>query len=322
MNHRWHPAEIAFWVLAFAAPLLFPTRLLLLNEIAILALFALSLDLILGYAGIVSLGHAAFFGLGAYTAGILAKHGMGDPLLGLAAGAGMAAALGFVTSFLLLRGSDLTRLMVTLGVAMMMLELANKMSWLTGGSDGLQGMMVKPVLGLYDFDLYGRTAYLYSLTTLFLLFVLARHLIHSPFGLSLRAIKANLLRARAVGVPSASRLVAIYTLAAAFAGVAGALTAETAQFASLDVIAFHRSADVLLVLVLGGAGYLYGGIIGAIIFRGMQNWLSGITPQYWEFWIGLVLVAIVLLGRDRIGRWLPAAGAFLLAKIKGWRRAP
>lgn len=314
---RWRWWEFAVWIAALAAIWVFPRNLLLLNEIAILALFALSLDLILGFAGIVSLGHAAFFGVGAYAAGLLGKFGYGDPFLGLAAAAAVAAVLGFATSFLLLRGSDLTRLMVTLGIALMLLELANREAWLTGGADGLQGVTIGPVLGLFDFDLYGRTAYLYSLGVLFVLFLLARRIIHSPFGLSLRAVKQNPLRARAIGISVAVRLVAIYTLSAAFAGVAGALSAQTTQYVSLDVFDFIRSADVMLVLVLGGVGYLYGGIFGALIFKLMQDYLSAITPQYWQFWIGLVLVVLVLAGRERIGAQL----ARLAAPLLRWRRA-
>ncbi|WP_425352979.1 branched-chain amino acid ABC transporter permease [Alsobacter soli] len=298
---RWRWWEFAVWIAAFAAIVLLPRQLLLLNEIAILALFALSLDLILGYAGIVSLGHAAFFGLGAYAAGLIAKFGYGDPLLGLLGAAGCAAVLGFATSFLLLRGSDLTRLMVTLGIALMLQELANRESWLTGGADGLQGVTMAPVLGRFDFDIFGRTAYVYSLCVLLVLFLLARRVVHSPFGLSLRAVKLNPLRARAVGISVNVRLVAIYTMSAAYAGVAGALSAQTTQYVSLDVFDFIRSADVMLVLVLGGVGYLYGGILGALIFKAMQDYLSSVTAQYWQFWIGLVLVILVLVGRDRIG---------------------
>jgi branched-chain amino acid transport system permease protein len=318
---RWRMPELIFWLVAFGAALAFPRHLLLLNEIAILALFALSLDLILGFAGIVSLGHAAFLGVGAYTAGILATQGFGDPLLGLAAAAALAGALGFATSFLLLRGSDLTRLMVTLGIAMMVGELANRMAWLTGGADGLQGMVVGPVLGLFAFDLYGRTAYLYSLVVLLLLFLLARRVVHSPFGLSLRAVKDNPLRARSVGISVSGRLVAVYTMAAAYAGVAGALLAQTTQFVSLDVLEFHRSADVMLVLVIGGVGYLYGGIIGALVFKVMQDWLMSITPQYWLFWIGLLLVVLVLAGRERVANVVSGGMGRLLAAILPGRRA-
>lgn len=297
---RWSHWETLFWLASLALLPLFPNKALLFSQIAIMGLFALSLDLILGYAGIVSLGHAAFFGVGAYVAGLMAKHGWGDPTLGLLAAASGAALIGFVTSFLLLRGSDLTRLMVTLGIALMLFEAANRFASITGGADGLQGMMVKPVLGLFSFDLFGKTAYLYSLTILFLLLILARRIVYSPFGLSLRAVKANSLRAGAIGISSATRLVAIYAISAAYAGVAGALSAQTTQLVSLDVLDFHRSADVMLVLVIGGVGWLYGGIIGAIIFSLMQDWLAGITPQYWEFWIGLVLVVLVLVGHGRL----------------------
>ena len=211
---RWHPAEIAFWLCAFATLYLMPGKFLILNDIAILALFALSLDLVLGYAGIVSLGHAAFLGTGAYVAGLFAKHIHGDPLVGLAVAAAASALIGFISSFLVLRGTDLTRLMITLGVALILGEIANKMTWLTGGADGLQGVVLDPLLGMFRFDLFGRTAYTYSLITLFVLFVIARMVVHSPFGLSLQAIRDNRLRATAVGVPANRRLVAVYTLAA------------------------------------------------------------------------------------------------------------
>ncbi len=297
---RWSIGEIVFWLAAAATLFFLPERHLILNEIVIIGLFAVSLDLILGYAGIVSLGHAAFFGLGAYVAGILGKHGFGDPLFGLACAAFAAAALGLATSFLVMRGTDLTKLMVTLGVALVLGEIANQASWLTGGADGLQGVTILPIFGSFEFDIFGSTAYAYSLTVTFVLFVIARRIVSSPFGLSLRAIKANPLRARAIGIPVGRRLVAVYTLSAAYAGIAGALLAQTTQFVSLDVLAFHRSADVLLVLVIGGVGYLYGGLIGAVVFKVLQDVLSNITPQYWQFWIGLILVILVLAGRDRV----------------------
>jgi branched-chain amino acid transport system permease protein len=278
-----------------------PTRHLILTEIAVLGLFTLSLDLILGYAGIISLGHAAFFGLGAYTAGLLAKHGIiGEPALALVASGLAAALLGFITSFLVLRGSDLTRLMVTLGVALVLREVANRFDDITGGADGLQGIVVEPILGTFAFDITGHVAYVYCLIVLFCLFAVARRIVHSPFGLSLRAVKHNALRASAIGIGVNRRLVAIYTIAACYAGVAGALLTQTTQFTSLDVLTLERSADVLLMLIIGGTGYLYGGLIGAVLFKLFQDWLASITPQYWQFWIGLVLVLIVLVGRERL----------------------
>lgn len=297
---KWRLAETFFWLATVAALALLPRHYLLLNEIAILALFALSLDLVLGYAGIVSLGHAAYFGLGAYAAGIFALKVNPDPLLGLAFATLISAVAGFLTSFLILRGSDLTRLMVTLGIGMVLAELANSLGWLTGGADGLLGISMSPVLGLFKFDLYGLTAYCYSLLTLFCVFLVVRRVVGSPFGLSVLAIRDNPLRARAIGVPVGARLVRIYTLAAACAGIAGALLAQTTQFVSLDVLDFHRSADVMLVLIIGGTGYLYGGMIGALIFKVMQDVIASLTPQYWQFWIGLILVLFMLAGRERI----------------------
>ncbi len=302
--------EAVFWMAAFAAIFLLPRRLLLLNEIAILALFALSLDLILGYAGIVSLGHAAFLGLGAYTAGLMAKHFGVDPLIAIAAAAALSGVLGFATSFLVLRGSDLTRLMVTLAVALLLGEAANKMQWLTGGSDGLQGITVPPIVGLFEFDMRGRAAYVLSLTTLLVLFLLARRMMASPFGMTLRTIRDNPLRAAAIGVPVTRRLVQIYTIAAIYAGTAGGLLAVTTQFVSLDVFEFARSADVMLVLILGGTGYLYGGILGAVAFKILQDVLSNLTPQYWHFWIGLLLVALMIVGRGRIVGWVGSLFSF------------
>jgi branched-chain amino acid transport system permease protein len=293
-------AEILFWLLPVAAFFLFPFRLPLMAEIAILGLFALSLDLVLGYAGIVSLGHAAFFGVGAYTAGLLAVHGWGEPVSGLLAGGLAAGLVGFVSAFLVLRGSDLTRLMVTLGIALMLYEAANQAAWLTGGADGLSGVTLWPVLGLFEWDIFGRTAYCYTLAVVFLSFLVVRRVIVAPFGLTLRGIKGNRLRMAAIGAPVNRHLVRAYTIGAIFAGIAGALLAQTTQFVSLDVLAFHRSADVLLVLLIGGSGAIYGGFIGAVAFRLMQEFLSGLTQQYWQFWMGAVLVLLVLFARGGV----------------------
>ncbi|KWV59484.1 ABC transporter permease [Bradyrhizobium macuxiense] len=300
---RWRISEVVFWLLALACAFLFPSRYLIMTDIVRLGLFALSLDLILGYAGIVSLGHAAFFGVGAYSAGLLALHGIiNEPVIALVAAGLVAAVLGFLTSFLVIRGVDLTRLMVTLGIALLLEALAERFSDVTGGSDGLQGIEMQPILGLFAFDMFGKTGFFYSLIVLFILFLLARRIVYSPFGLSLRAIRNNPLRAAAIGVPVNRRLVAVYTLAAFYAGIAGALFTQTSALASLDVFAFERSADLMLVLVIGGTGYLYGGLIGAVVFKMLQEFFQSLTPQYWLFWIGLVLVVIVLVGRARIHR--------------------
>jgi branched-chain amino acid transport system permease protein len=299
----WEPV---LWLVLFALPVALPAQAPIINETAIWALFALSLDLVLGYAGIVSLGHAAFFGIGAYTVGLLAKYGVtADPHLGLLLAMGATAVVGFAASFSILRGTDLTRLMVTLGLALIVLELANKFSEITGGTDGIQGLTIAPVLGKFEFGLDGRVASYYSLGLLLLFFLVARTLAHSPFGATLKAIRDNRLRAMAIGVPVHARLIAIYTVAAAIAGAAGAAFTLTSGYVSMEALSFDRSADVMLMVVIGGIGWLYGGILGAVIFKVIQDVLSQITPQYWMFWIGLFLVVLVLVGRERLFRpWL------------------
>lgn len=320
---KWRWPEVVFWLLAAGTILLFPNRYLILTEIAWLALFALSLDLILGYAGIVSLGHAAFFGVGGYSAGLLAVHGIiNEPVLALLVAGLASMLLGFVTSFLVMRGSDLTRLMVTLGIALLLYEVANKFSGITGGSDGLQGIEMQPILGQFAFDMFGKVGFIYCLVVLFILFLLARRIVNSPFGLSLRAIRNNPLRASAIGIPVNRRLIAIYTIAAFYAGIAGALSTQTTALASLGGFAFDRSADLMLVLIIGGTGYLYGGLIGAVIFKLLQEFFSTITPQYWQFWIGAVLVVIVLVGRERIERWALFVPRLIANKLGRGKASP
>jgi branched-chain amino acid transport system permease protein len=291
---RWRRIEIAFWFCTLLPFVLTPAYLQLASQIAITALFALSLDLILGYAGIVSLGHAAFFGLGAYAAGLLSKQGWGEPLSGLVIASAIAAAVGYAMSFIIARFRHLALIMITLGLGLLLHEAANSAGWLTGGADGLQGIRMRPLLETFRFDLYGRTAYVYSLAVLFLLFLAARRLIHSPFGLALRGIRENAVRMPAIGAPNREHIRKIYTISAAVAGVAGALLAQTTSTVSLEVLSFQRSADVLVILILGGAGRLYGGILGAIIYMVARDQFSGINPQFWYFWIGLLLVAVVM----------------------------
>jgi len=291
---RWHPVEIAFWLATLLPFWLFPNYLVLASQIAITALFALSLDLILGYAGIVSLGHAAFFGLGAYTAGLISKTGWGEPITGLLLGALVAGIVGYAASFIVARFRHLALIMITLGMGLLLHEAANSASWLTGGADGLQGVKIWPVFNYFRFDLWGYTAYTYSLVALFIVFLVARRIINSPFGLSLRGIRENSVRMPALGAPSRAHIRKIYTISAVMAGIAGALLAQTTETVSLESLGFQRSADVLIILILGGAGRLYGGLVGAIIFMVARDQFSGNTPQFWYFWIGILLIAVVM----------------------------
>ena len=297
------------WLAALAAYLAFPDYLALGAQILATILFALSADLVLGYAGIVTLGHAAFFGTGAYTAGIIAANGWGEPISGLLSAALAAGLIGLLSGFIVLRTTGLPLLMQTLVVATMLYEVANKASWITGGDDGLQGMDVWPVFGWFRFDLFGRTAYLYSLATLFLSWLAARHIVHSPFGRSLTGIRENVARMHAIGAPVVRRRLVIYAISAALAGISGALIAQTTQFVSLSFLSLERSGSVLIMLLIGGVGRLYGAFIGVPLYMIAQNRFSEIDPVYWYFWIGLLMVAIVVFARggvlgfvDRISR--------------------
>jgi len=311
---RWRPTEVAFWLATLLPFFLFPDYLSLASQIAITALFALSLDIILGYGGIVSLGHAAFFGIGAYSAAIFSKFVMGEPLIGLVVAAVAAGIAGYATSFITARFRHFTLIMITLGLGLLAQEVANRAHWLTGGSDGFQGIDIWPVAGLFRFDLYGYTAYGYSLIVLFVLFLAARRLVNSPFGLSLRGIRENWVRMPAIGADRRAHIQKAYTIACTIAGIAGALLAQTTQTAALESISFQRSADVLVMLVLGGAGRLYGGLVGAIIFMVARDQFSGIEPQYWYFWIGVLLVMVVM--------FLPNGVLGGLAKLTArWRKS-
>jgi branched-chain amino acid transport system permease protein len=315
-------AQAAFWLALLGAYFAFPGYRVLGTQILIIALFALSLDLILGYAGIVSLGHAAFFGVGAYTAGLLAAHGWGEPISGLLAGGALAALAGFAVSFLVVRGGDLARLMVTMGIGLLLFEAANRAAFLTGGVDGLSGVAMDKLFGIFPFDLGGKTGYLYSLAVLFIGFVALKRLTSSPFGLSLRGIRENRQRMPAIGSPVRARLVAAFTVGAGLAGVAGALLAQTTQFVGLDTLGFNRSAELLIMVVLGGTGRLYGAIVGTAVFMIAQDYLAGINPVYWQFWLGLGLVVFVFIARGGILGAVEKGARFIFRRKRGQVHLP
>lgn len=296
--HRIRPLEWLPWAVAIAAYFLFDGYLALGSQILIMVLFALSLDLIVGYAGVVTLGHAAFFGVGAYAAGILAKFGgWTEPIGGLIFAGAVAGAVGLVSGFIVLRTTGLTLLMLTMATGVMLFELANKAGAITGGADGLQGIVIDPVLGMFRFDLWGRTTYLYSLAVVFVGWLVARSLVHSPFGRSLVGIRENTPRMHAIGAPVFARLLTVYAISAAMAGVAGALLTQTTQFAALKVLSFEQSGEILIMLILGGVGRLYGAFVGVPGFMIAQDTLAKTDPYNWFFGIGLMLVLVVLFVR-------------------------
>lgn len=295
---RW--IEVAFWLALASCFFVLPDKRTMMSQIMIFGLFAVSLDMALGYAGILTVGHAAFFGAGAYAAGLLAKHGWGEPFSGLLVALMVCAALGYLLSYLVVRGADLTRLMITIGVCVLLAELANRLSFITGGSDGLQGMVMWPVLGMFSFDLYGKTAFIYTFSMVLLMFLAVRLVLRSPFGLTLRGIHDSRKRMLAIGSPVESRLRTAYALSAAVAGVAGALLAQTTEFVGIESIGFNRSAEVLIILVLGGTGRLYGGMIGALVYMLVHDAFADLNPEYWMFWLGIFLIAAVMVGRGGI----------------------
>jgi len=290
---RW--TEWLPWLLAGAVFFLLPEYLALGARILIFILFALSLDLILGYAGIITLGHSAFFGLGAYVAGcISAKAGVTDPFVQLAAAALAAGLLGVLTGAVILRTRALTLLMLTMAITSILLEIANKWTSMTGGADGLSGVTVAPILGAFRFDLFGRVAFIYCLVALFLAWFLVRRLIYSPFGAMLTGMRENTMRMHAIGAPVYLRLIAVYTISAVMAGVAGALLTQTNQFVGLNVLGFELAGELLVMLILGGVGRIYGAFIGPVVYLIAQDYLAKQFPEYWYFGIGFILVLVVI----------------------------
>jgi branched-chain amino acid transport system permease protein len=295
--------EWLFWIVFASSFIWAPGKLPLLTQVLIYGLFAVSLDMALGYAGILTVGHAAFFGTGAYVAGIVAAHGWGEPFSGIIIAMLICAALGYASSYLIVRGTDLARLMISIGICLLLGDLANRLGDITGGTDGLQGITIWPIFGVFSFDLYGRVGFLYAFAIVLVTFLVVRIILRSPFGLVLQGIHNNRKRMQAIGSPVDARLRMAYCQSAVVAGIAGALLAQTTQFVGIGTLSFDRSAEILIILVLGGTGRLYGGMIGAIVYMLLHNWFANLSPEYWMFWLGIFLVAVVMLGRGGILGW-------------------
>lgn len=301
-RHRFRWWEALPWILGLAFYFAFPRYLGFGTEVLITTLFAISLDLALGYAGIVTLGHAAFFGAGAYTVGILAKHGIWtEPITGLILAAAVAGLVGLASGLVLLRTTGLTLLMLTLCTMGLLEESANMGVDITGGFDGLDSLPIKPVFGLFEFDpLYSSTQYLYVLGVALVCFVFMRTLVYSPFGQSLTGIRENTLRMHAVGAPVRKRLVICYAISAAIAGIAGGCWAQANEYVNLSTLGLDRAATVLIILVLGGYGRLYGAIVGAVTYMVLEHFLSKLYPTAWQLGLGLMLMVIALFARGGI----------------------
>jgi branched-chain amino acid transport system permease protein len=310
---RLRPVELLPWVFAAAVYLFAPNYLPLGAYVLIIILFALSLDLILGYGGIVTLGHAAYFGLGAYAAGVFAIRVSGDPLLGLLVAAVAAGLFGLATGAVILRTHGLALLMLTLAIVSIVFEVANKWTSVTGGTDGLHSVPIQPILGTFRFDMFGKTAYLYCLIALLAGWWLVRTIVHSPFGMALAGTRENDVRMHAIGAPVYRRRLTAYTVSATLAGIAGALLTQTTQFVGLSVVAFELSGELLVMLVLGGVRRIYGAFIGPLVFIVARDYLAKQSPEYWTLGIGVLLIVIVMFARGGILGFVDA----VVARLRG-----
>ncbi len=310
-RHYFRWPEALPWLIAIGCFFVFPERMTFGSQVLVMVLFALSLDLILGYAGIVTLGHAAFFGLGAYTVALGSlRLGWTEPISGIVAGGVVAALVGAVVGWFILRYRGLTLLMLTIAFAAMLQESGNLRSDITGGYDGLPGLVFAPLLGRFDYDLYGHTNYLYVLAVLAVVFYAVRRIVYSPFGQALTGIRENVRRMHAIGSPVHRRLVTVYAIAAGIAGIAGALFTQTNAYVTLTVFDFDNSAKVMVMLILGGTGRLYGAFVGAVVYMVLEDKLSKLSPTFWQFGIGLMLVLAVLFARRGLLGLIENAGAY------------
>lgn len=297
-RHYFRWPEALPWIIALACYFAFPDRMIFGSQLLVMVIFALSLDLILGYAGIVTLGHAAFFGVGAYIVALGSlRLGWSEPISGIIAGGLAAGIVGAVVGWFILRYRGLTLLMLTIAFAAMLQESGNLRSDITGGYDGLPGLTFDPLLGRFQYDLYGHTTYLYALAVLAAVFYVVRRIVYSPFGQALTGIRENVRRMHAIGSPVHGRLVTVYAISAAIAGIAGGLFTQTNAYVTLTVFDFDFSAKVMVMLILGGTGRLYGAFLGAAVYMILEDSFSKLSPTFWQLGIGLLLVLAVLFAR-------------------------
>jgi branched-chain amino acid transport system permease protein len=299
----------------FALYWFFPGSLLMLTHIAIMAILVMSLDLVTGYAGLPTLGHAAMFGMGAYSAGLFAKHFSPDPLLGLLVGAGSGALIAFISGLFLVRYQGLAFLMLTIAVTLILQSLANSFQGITGGDNGLTGYDISPLLGQFNFDMFGVTGYWYSMIAMLVCYAVLRRIMRSPFGLCCVGIRENRERMAANGTRIYPHLVRLYVIAGFFAGVAGALSAQVTQVVSLDSLGFELSAEALVMLVLGGLGTLDGAIIGTTLYSVIHHYAATANPFHWLFVIGGLLMLVVFLPKGLLNRFMNRIGRNVLSLI-------
>ena len=281
-------------IVAVALVVIFPNQQAFLAQIAITALLVLSLDLVVGFAGLATLGHAAMYGAGAYAAALYSLHVWAEPLTGLVVGILAGGLVALVSALMLMRAHGLTFLMMTVAITQIIYEIVNKSRAVTGGDDGLYGIMMQPLFGRFEFDFYGRLAFWYAAVVLWLVFLLLRHIAASPFGLTARAVRDDGGRVSSLGGGIFAHRVALYTLSGGIAGLAGALSAQTVPVVGLNTLSVTYSAEILVMLVMGGTGRLWGALLGALVFMMIHHYAAEVDPVRWMLFIGAMLVMIVL----------------------------
>lgn len=304
-------------IVAMIGYYLFPNNLALLTRIIAIAFLVLSVDLVTGYCGVATLGHAALFGAGAYAAGIASAHyGISDPLLMTLVGAVAGAIAGLLSGLVILRAHGLPQLVLSIAVVHLFHEAANKASAWTGGSDGLSGISTSALLGMFQFDLWGRTAYVYGVSLLLVVFVLLQFIVRSPFGMLARGVREDPLRVAAMGASVQSVLLRMYVISGVVAGIGGALNAISTKVVGLDSLSFTLSAESLVMLVLGGTGSLYGALIGTVAFMWFEDVVSSANPFHWLTMVGVLLIAVVLFAP----KGLYGTASVLVARMRSARR--
>ncbi len=287
--------ELVLIVIGIAAFFAFPTSLGFLTEVVIMILFVLSLDLLLGYTGIATLGQSAMFGMGAYAAGLFSMHVYSDPIVGLLVAGVMGALIALASGLLILRAHGFSFIVLTIAVAQLLHAGVNQASDFTGGDDGLYGYTVAPLFGVFEFDFYGRLGFLYSLGVLVICYYALRRLVNSPFGLAAEGLREDRERMKALGYPVYRHLVVVYVIAGLLAGLAGGLSAQTVQVVGMQSLSFTLSAEALVMLILGGTRRLYGAVVGTVIFMTIHHYAAALDPSTWMLFIGLLLVFTVFV---------------------------
>jgi branched-chain amino acid transport system permease protein len=293
-------ALVAIWAALLAAPYWMPFLggyTALGTRVLVLGLAAMSVNFLLGFTGVLSFGHAAYFGLGAYGAGFCLKFLAPSTPLSLICGMLLGGIAGALLGALIVRRRGVYFAMVTIAFGQVFYYIAFRWSAVTGGDDGLRGFSRQPIdLGLFSVDILSNATYFYYFVLLCFALITAvmAFILRSPFGRTMIAIRENERRARFLGIPVERHIWIAFTLSCFFMGFAGALYALTNNFADPRGLHYSQSGDFVMMAVMGGMRTFWGPLLGAAVFVVLQDYLSSITINWMSF-VGLLFVAVVLL---------------------------